>query len=130
MAHPAVLGFVFAPQLTDPQFLQQPEPPNARRSSTCGASNRCWALVPPPRAAAAASPSTLRWRGSWRSSARQACTIVGGYLLWMFVVHVGLSGMVCDPTPLHQASRVQVEEWAEKPIEGMPVHVSDIFVGA
>lgn len=26
--------------------------------------------------------------------------------------------------------RAQVEEWAEKPIEGMPVHVSDIFAGA
>jgi hypothetical protein len=24
----------------------------------------------------------------------------------------------------------QVEEWAEKPIEGMPVHVADIFAGA
>ena len=49
-------------------------PPNARaachRSCTCAASSQCWVPAPQRPAVAAASPSTLRWRGSWRSSGR------------------------------------------------------------
>lgn len=71
-------------------------------------------------------------------SLRFACAVPLGYARCEGLGCSRQHGLqVWPPPPLlgsqhrtEHPSRVQVEEWAEKPIEGMPVHVSDIFAGA